>query len=444
MITVGPKRYLTEPAKKVPIKQDVDVVVIGAGPSGTAAAINAAREGAETLLIEQFGSVGGIATTGLMSHWAGSVQGGFFEELIDRSIDCFKEDGKVIGGVMTINTEKLKSVYIKMLMDAGVYVQLYTMATDVIIEGEDKRKINAIVTESKSGRAALVGNIFIDATGDGDIAAKAGVPYEKGRDKDGKMQPMTLMFKVGGVDMKKAVLPGSFESNLDVPAGKIQDLGKKHLPQPAGHVLLYPSSLPGIVTVNMTNSIGVDGTKSEDLTKAHMECQLQIAPIVNFLRKYVPGFTDCYTTTSGSMVGVRESRRFKGLYTLTGKDILNARAFDDWAVPRAHFNFDIHNIEGSGLDKNGVQKKFKQHKPYSIPYRCFIPENIDNLYLTGRNISGTHVAQSNYRVMPICTQMGEAVGISAALCIRNQVSPTDLDVTLLQKKLKDRDISPPS
>jgi len=424
-------RYYTEPARQIPIKAEVDVLVVGGGPAGFSAAVNAARQGARTMLIDQAGSVGGMATVGLMSHWTGNTKGGFYEEILERSKDC--DDPQII------NPEKLKTVMLDMLYEAGVILQLYTFACGVIMEDN---VIQGVITESKSGREAILAKIIVDASGDGDIAAKAGVPCYKGRETDGKMQPMTLMFKVAGVDMERAVLPGSFETTFEVPAGDLQTLAKRHLPHPAGHVLLYRSSLPGIITCNMTNCIDVDGTKAEDLTKAEYVCRKQIEPIVNFLRKFVPGFENCYVISSGGIVGVRETRHFEGEYTLTEDDILEARVFDDWAVTKAHFNFDIHNLTGSGLDENGVQKLFPQKKGYTIPYRCFVPKKVDNLLLAGRNISGTHKAHSNFRVMPICANMGQAVGIAAALCVKYSVKPRQLDVSKLQAVLKAQGVEP--
>ncbi len=424
--------YITEPEKKVPIKGNFDVIVVGGGPAGFSAAINASREGVSTLLVEKEGSVGGIATTGMMSHWTGDTRGGFYEEIIERSIDCFKDDDTVLGEWKTINPEKLKTVFLEMVREAGVRLRLHTLACDAIMKGNE---IAGILAESKSGREAFVGKIIIDATGDGDIAARAGVPFYKGRERDGKMQPATLMFKVAGVDLARAVLPGAFESNPVVPGGKIQDLGREHLPFPAGHVLLYKSTVPGTVTVNMTNAIDVDGTSADDLTGAEITCRMQMDPIVTFLREYVPGFERCHVIGAASTVGVRETRHFEGEYVLSEEDVLQARLFDDWAVRNVHFNFDIHNVMGSGLDDAGVQERFPQRRAYSIPYRCFVPKNVENLLLAGRDISGTHVAHSSYRVMPICANMGHAIGIAAALCVKGNVKPRDLNVNLLQQKL---------
>lgn len=326
-----------------------------------------------------------------------------------------------------------------MLDEAGVGLLLYTFASDSIVENDI---IKGVIVESKSGREAIYAKIVIDASGDGDVAAKAGAPYIKGREEDGKMQPMTLMFKVAGVDTNLAVFPGGFEDNIEIPKGLIQDLGRENIPQPAGHVLLYRTSLPGVVTCNMTNCIGVDGTKAEDLTHATYVCRRQIDPIVKFLRAFVPGFENCYPIASASIIGVRETRHFIGEYTLTKEDILEARVFEDWVVTKAHFNFDVHNISGSGLDETGTQKHFKQKNGYTIPFGCLVTKKIDNLLLAGRNISGTHLAHSNFRVMPICANIGQAAGIAAALCVKESLTPRKLEVKQIQEILKQQGVEP--
>lgn len=434
--------YYLEPAKEVPVKAEVDVLVVGAGPAGFSAAINAARQGVETMLIEQSGDVGGVATTGLMSHWTGNTKGGFYEELLQRSSD-FNGNLEDLGQNGTcrqiINPERLKTVMLEMLEEAGVILQLYSFASAAIVEDG---VIKGVIIEGKSGREAVLSKIVIDASGDGDTACKAGAPFIKGREEDGKMQPMTLMFKVAGVDTSSAVFPGGFEDNIEIPKGFIQDLGKENIPHPAGHVLLYRTSLPGVVTCNMTNCIEVDGTKTEDLTHATYVCRSQIQYIIDFLKNNVPGFENCFHIASASCIGVRETRHFIGEYTLTKEDILEARVFEDWVVTKAHFNFDVHNITGSGLDMTGAQKQFKQSKGYTIPYGCFVPKKIDNLLLAGRNISGTHLAHSNYRVMPICVNMGQAVGIAAALCAKGNILPRKLEVKKIQEILIEQGVTP--
>ncbi len=425
--------HYTEPARRIPIVDHVDVLVAGGGPAGVGAALAGARQGARVLLIEQSGALGGVATTGLMSHWTGQTAHiGLYGEILRRA-----QDGP---DPQVINPEKLKTTLLDMMHEAGARWQLYTWASDAIVKDS---VIQGVITESKSGREAIAARIVVDATGDGDIAAKAGVPYTKGREGDGKMQPMTLMFKVGGVDTDRVTrFVGSFEETYDTSEGDIQSLARQHLPFPAGHLLIYRSTLPGIVTCNMTNSIDVDGTSAADLTRADYECRRQIEPIVAFLRRYVQGFEQCYVLSAASQIGVRETRHFAGEYTLTEEDILAARMFDDWMVPQVHFNFDIHNLSGSGLDASGVQRHFAQPRHYTIPYRCLVPLKVENLLLAGRSISGTHKAHSNFRVMPICVLMGQAAGVAAALCVQRQVPPRHLDVRAVQAVLAAQGVTP--
>lgn len=434
-------KYIEEQKREIPVVEETSVLVLGAGPAGVAAAITAAREGARTVLIEQTGDVGGIATAGLMSHWTGNTEGGIYEEILDRSAESSDRDGHFFNGGarQIINPERLKTILLDMLVEAGVKLLLYTFVSDVIMENNT---IKGVIVESKSGRQAILADIVVDATGDGDAAAKAGVPYFKGRETDGKMQPASIMFKVAGVDVERGVFPGGFEETFQIPAGDLQSLGRKHLPEPAGHVLLYKTTLPGVVTCNMTNCTEIDGTKAEDLTRATLICRAQMDSIVDFLRKLVPGFENCYIISSASLIGIRETRHFEGLNTITEQDILEARVFDDWVVTKASFNFDVHNLTGNGLDETGSQKTFKQTKGYTIPYGCFVPKKVEGLYLAGRDISGTHMAHSNYRVMPICANMGQAVGIAAALCIKNKKMPRELKAAQVQARLLELGVRP--
>ena len=420
-----------ENAKELPIAGEYDVIVAGSGPAGTAAAVMAGRMGAKVLIIEWNNAIGGISTSGMMSHWTGSVTSPMYTEILQRSADM--NEGEQKGKIQQyINPENLKSVYLDMLKDANVDVLLYTFVCGVVMEGD---QLTGVITESKSGRRVFRSKVVVDGTGDGDVAAFAGVEYHKGRESDGKMQPTTLMFKVAGVDMSRAVLLGSFESTYQTEKGELQALAKEHIPYPAGHLLAYKSTLPGIVTCNMTNCTDIDGTKAEDLTRAEIVCRSQMPAIVKYLREFVPGFENCYIISAGSMMGVRETRHFKGVYTLNENDILTAKVFDNWVVRGAHFNFDVHNMTGSGLDATGVQKHWTQPKGYTIPYGCLVPEKINGLLLSGRNISGTHIAHSNYRVMPICVGIGAAAGVAAATAIKKGVQVRDIKGEELQDRL---------
>jgi hypothetical protein len=413
-----------------PVAGDYDIVVAGAGPAGFAAALTAGRLGARVLLVEQTGAVGGIATSGLMSHWTGDSEGPLYEEILQRAAVPGPEE--TCAWRQVINPEKLKLLLLEMLVEARVDPLLYTIAAAPLMDGT---RVRGLIVENKSGRHAYTARVVIDASGDGDVAARAGAPFRLGRESDGGMQPVTIMFKIAGVDTAGAVFPGAFEDNREVPKGRIQDLGKAALPPPAGHVLLYRSSLPGIVSVNMTNMIGIDGTQAADLTRGELACRRQIGAIVDFLRASVPGYEHCFVISVASLIGVRETRHIQGGYTLTAEDIVEARRFDDWIVTRASFNFDIHNLKGSGLDQDGAQKHFRAKGKYSIPYRCFVPEGVDGLLLAGRCISGTHKAHSSYRVMPICVNMGQGVGTAAVVACRDGVLPRHVPVAKVQAML---------
>ena len=424
--------YYSEPARDIPV-MNTEVLVIGSGPAGVSAAYTSALLGRKTMIVEQLGSLGGISTSGMMSHWTGNCESRLYHKILADSAE--RNEGEMHGKItISIDPEKLKYQYLEMLDSVGVKILLYTFACDTIMSGNT---VKGVIIQNKSGRFAVFADTVIDASADGDIALKAGVPYEKGRESDGKMQPATLMFKVAGVNTDIAPLPGSFETTCQTEKGELQALAKKLLPHPAGHVLLYASTLPGVITCNMTNAVDIDGTKTEDLVKAEITCRSQIDSIVAFLREYVPGFEKCFLISTASLIGIRETRHFKGLYTLTGEDILAAKTFEDWIVRGAHFNFDVHNITGSGLDETGVQKHFTQQNGYSIPLGCFIPEGVDGLLLCGRNISGTHIAHSNFRVMPICVGMGEGVGAVAAYAGKYSVAYKDVDIKAVQEFLAD-------
>lgn len=431
-------KFYHEGAKDIPIIAETDILVAGAGPAGIGAALSAARCGAKVMIIEKCGYLGGIATAGMMSHWSGATQCPLMNEIMDRTMQSTSlplEKSEYLSPhdlKWSIPHECQKQVLFQMLQEAGIQIQVHTMAVGVI---KEDNKVKGIITESKSGREAILAKAVIDATGDGDIAAFAGAEYLLGREEDNACQPVTLMFRIGGVDYSRAVFPRSFETCIDLPKGEIQTLGKTHLPHPAGHVLLYKNLLPGEVTVNMTNVTGINGTDVRDLTKAEIVCREQMDKIVLFLREYVPGYEKCYLTASGEMTGIRETRHFKGVLTLTAEHIVEATVFDDWIATRNYFNFDIHNIKGAGLDSNGAQKHFHAKGSYTIPYRACVPEKIDGLLLSGRNISGTHKAHSNYRVMGICLNIGVGVGTAAAVAIRNNTELRDVDIKEVQQIL---------
>lgn len=433
-------KTFVEQSREIPVVDHVQVLVAGGGPAGVGAAIAAARTGAKTLIVEQSNVLGGMATAGMMSHWSGSTTSPIGLEITGRTRESaslpvdWEEDSR-----WNISHEALKRALFDIVEEAGARIQLHTFISGVIKEGD---RVVGVITESKSGREAILADVVVDATGDGDIAARAGAAFQMGREEDAVCQPATTMFLIGGVDKKRAIRPGSFETLVEVPAGEIQHLGREHLPAPAGHVLLYWSRLPGAICVNMTNAINVDATDVRSITAAEIQCRRQMDDIVAFLREYAPGYETCYLLSSAQNIGIRESRHVKGVYTMTAEDILTARVFDDWIAVKNYFNFDIHSVKGAGLDENGAQKYFKSAGCYTIPYGACVPEKIDGLLLSGRNISGTHKAHSNFRVMTICLNIGYGVGVAGALAAKKGVAPRDVDVKEVQKILREAGYEP--
>ena len=424
--------YINE-TNQIPTIADVDVLVCGGGPAGIGAAIRAAREGVSVMVVEALDCLGGIATAGMMSHWGGRSSSKIMQEIFKLTYDKAQDVGWCADnrcGPDAIYHEVQKIVLEEMMLKEGIKILYYTRVCKSIVEGNT---IIGVIVENKSGRGFIRAKRVIDSTGDGDVAASAGAPYFKGRETDGKMQPCTIMVKIGGVDYKRAVFPPSFETTIELPKGEIQALGKEHLPFPAGHVLLYTQPTPDTVCCNMTNAIEIDGTDGESLTKGVMVCRSQIIPIIKFLKEYVPGYENCWLMSSASLIGIRETRHFEGLNSIKKEDILEARFYEDWVVRRAWFNFDVHNLTGPSLDKTGIQKHWKQQGDYTIPYGCLLPKGVENLLLSGRNISGSHLAHSNFRIMSVCIALGEAAGVAAALSVKQGKRLVDVDVKEIQQ-----------
>ena len=422
-----------EEKQSIPRIADVDVLVCGAGPAGLGASIRAARLGMSVMVIEMMGCLGGIATAGMMSHWGGRSSSKIMQEIWDLTY----ENAKHVGwdensgcGKDAIYHDVQKITLEQMMQKENIKVLYYTHVCKAVVENGE---IIGVIVENKSGRGFIKAKRVVDATGDGDVAASAGVPYIKGREADGRMQPCTIMFNVGGVDTERAVFPPSFETKVETERGELQALAKELLPFPAGHVLLYRQPMPGTVCCNMTNAIEIDGTDAESVTKGVFTCHSQIIPIVKFLREYVPGYENCWLMSSAQLIGIRETRHFEGLESLSKDDILEAKFYENWVVRRAWFNFDVHNLTGASLDKTGAQKHFKQKNDYTIPYGCLLPKNVEGLLLSGRNISGSHLAHSNFRIMSVCIALGEAAGTAAALSIIDNVKLRDVDVSKIQQ-----------
>lgn len=444
-----------EPARDLPVRAKPDVVVVGAGPAGLTAALAAAEEGLKVALVEGRSYVGGNLTIGLpvlgfLSQKGKPIIAGLPQQFIDR----LKAQGAagehqacpLHVSLTLIDPEAVKLTAQEMLAERGVDLMLYTAFASVVMEGN---RIQAVVTESKAGREAIVAPVVVDCTGDADVAFRAGVPCEKG-DAHGGMQPPTLMFCLAGVDTERLrgslgddpetykadIIPGDYFGRHDrfIVVGlrqQLQQAREAGLNIATERTILITGLRPGEVWVNMTRVKGIDGTDPRSLTHGEIETRRQVGDIVKYLVGYVPGFENARLITVASFLGIRETRRIVGHYVMTGEDILSCRRFED-AVAVASYPIDLHrpNDNDCTLEWCG--------DCYDIPYRSLVPQAVDNLLVAGRCISTTHEAMAAIRVMSTCMATGEAAGRAAAMAVREGVSPGQVDVDLLRRQLLER------
>lgn len=433
-----------------------DVIVAGGGPSGVMAAIAAARNGARTLLVERYGFLGGMVTSALVgplqTFHAGDQQivTGLAQELIDRLHEIGGTLGHVrdmIGFVSTVtpvDVEKTKYVLQEMCKMSGVELQLHTLVIGVEKDAEDR--ISGLRLFNKSGESVVRAHVYIDCTGDGDVLAQAGVPFEKGRKKDGLAQPMTMIFRMGGVDLKRVreymeqhpdefVLAPDWRNIPHVAVSGFFSLvakakQEKRLTVDRDRVLFFELPNEGEVTVNMTRVIRYDATEGKALSEAEVIGRRQVMEVIRFLQRDIPGFASSYLINCGTQIGVRESRRMIGKYVLTEKDVMQGSRFDD-VIARGSYPIDIHSPDSSKLD--ATQVKFGH--VYDIPYRAVLNDTVRNLIVGGRCLSATHEALASARVTPTAMAVGQAIGTAAALASQANVLPEQVDIRLLQRTL---------
>ncbi len=415
----------------LPPAAEAEVVVVGGGPSGLCAAIAAAEEGADTLLIERYGFLGGMATAGLVNPFMTWLAGGqpviegIFARLRERlkEADAWSLDPEGA----RFDPETLKLVADEMVLDAGVRLRLHSMLAAVEAEGGHVHRLALV---SKSGMEAARGRVFVDCTGDADLCAWAGAETEMGREEDGLCQPMTLNFRMGGVDRER--MPSREQINALYDAAK----ERGEIDNPRENVLFFYTTRHGEIHFNTTRVVKLDATRAEELTCAELQARRQVREMVSFLRRQVPGFENAYLLRMGAQIGVRESRRVMGDYVLTTEDVLSARKFED-GIARGSYPVDIHNPAGTGT----VIKRLPPGEAYDIPYRCLLPRGFTNLLVAGRPISCNHGAHSSLRVMPIAMAVGEAAGVAAALAAKADAEPRAVEPGLLRQSLLARGAS---
>ncbi len=454
-----------EAAREVSVREQVDVVVCGGGPAGVGAAIAAARMGMTVTLVESFGFLGGMITAAGVNGiggWQHDLDGRPLVQGI--AMDIMRKLAR-IGGVseadvervftpvdrrptyregslgcywLDTNPEYMKIALDEMMEQEGVKVILHANAVMPVMDGN---AVRGIFIESKSGRQAILAKITIDCTGDGDIAARAGAEFDIGRPEDGACQPMTMIFTVGNADIPPMSQKLSEDKSHLEPLVRNRYEGAVRLARERGEIVLNPNDIFCAATpldrryrhvrsVNFTRIQKMDATNVDDLTKAEILGRKQVLEAVSFMRKYVLGCDEAFLISMPATIGIRESRRIKGEYTLTGDDIQNGARFDD-CILRAIYLIDIHNPTDVG--KPSTLKMLDQ--PYDIPYRCLVPQGIENLLVAGRCISGDIVALSSFRIQSHCIGLGEAAGTAAALAISMDRTPRQLDASKLREIL---------
>ena len=433
--------------KEIPVVQECDVLVIGAGPAGVCAAVSAARAGADVVLCERYGVVGGMMTSGHVSPILGSVSPGtMYDEILSR-LAAYDGSMRVHrtrnGREIPLRAESAKQVLTSMISESGVTLRLGAALADAIVEDG---KVQGAVFAGQSGLFAVRAKVTIDATGDGVAAAAAGCKVMIGREGDGAIQPVTIEFGIGGVDESVAISAWGGSDPVKIPSGPYAGIeyrefckrkaAEGELPSNVTIVRLHRGTADGTRSVNATQANGYDPLDSASTALAETELRRQIDLCVAFLRKYIPGYENCYVTSSAGTVGVRESRRIKGIASVTDADVENGLKHTDAVVHDAWFLIDIHNPKGGGQ----AEGQAKDAKPYDIPYGALVPDGVGGIMTAGRCISGTHRAHASYRVMAICMALGEAAGAAAAICAAENVEPAELEPERVRETLKARGI----
>lgn len=450
---------MTEYTKKIPTEQ-AEVLVLGGGPAGLCAAIASARAGAKTILIEQNGFCGGMATAGLVAPFMTCYDSGgeemlikgLFEEIVDRLVEMggalhpsaipapstftsYITYGHI--HVTPFKAESLKLLADRMLKEAGVKVLYHTAFIDAICEGD---KISQVIVAKKEGLCAIAPKIVIDCTGDGDCAAAAGVPFTMGNG-EGRLQPATMFFRIGNVDLEKITadiepMQGTFRKvngvsyrSLHWHVARAREAGDWHLDRVS--IGLYRGVDEDEWSINTSRIMGIDGTKSESLTFGEQEGREQVDEIFAFFKKYVPGCENSKLLQSGNTLGIRETRHIHGLKTLTAEDLLECRVPEDSIMVCAN-SIDVHGRFGPASTEYIT---LPEGKYYGIPYGTLVPENRSNLLVAGRCLSADSTAAGAVRVMPPCMGMGQAAGTAAALACKEKIDLRQLDTEKLRAEL---------
>lgn len=437
-----PSKTITEPARQIPLYGEYEVAVLGGGPAGIAAAVASARAGRRTLLIERYGFLGGMGTAAGVTNFCGlhaNVYGemrrvvqGIASDLLARidRLDGLNAPHLIFGKILAqaYDTAAYKIAADDLLAAHKVDILFHALGAGVVMD--DERRVAALMVETKAGRQAVRADIFIDCSGDGDLAAWAGARFEVG-DNAGSMLFPSMMFRLNGIDPKRA---GDAWRTIPALMEKAEAAGTHRFPRKAAIVRPQRSAIEW--RVNFTQLAREDGTAvsgidPDQMTRGEIEGRRQAVQAFEFLRT-VPGFEKSYIVDLPPQLGIRETRRVIGGYMLSGEDVLGCASFEDsigvngWPM-EAHVAGDVIFKFPPIPESRGFNE---------LPYRMLVPEGIDNLLIAGRCASMTHDGQSAARVSGACFAMGEAAGLAAALALSGNTIPRDIAVEKLQQALK--------
>ncbi len=443
-----------------------DVAVIGGGPAGIVAAVAAARAGSRVTLVERYGFLGGALTAALVAPMMGfhagdrQVVAGIPEEIVGRLRSIGASPGHVPDPIDFCHTvtpfdhEGLRRVLLEMAAEAGVELWLHSVFLDA---QADSGVVQAARIWQKDGAKELRARVFVDASGDGDLSVAAGASAEIGRAADHLTQPMTLVFRLGGVDWPAVMehlerhpddiqhgqgvrdridiewlagLPCRGFAGFGAAVREARECGEWTVPR--DRLLVFEGRRPGEAIVNTTRVLDRSGISGEDLSRAEIEGRRQAYQVAEFLQRRVPGFADAYILETPAQIGVRETRRIRGDYVLTAEDVLGARKFDD-AIAAGAYPVDIHDPASDRLQV----RRLPEGEYYTIPYRCLLPRGGANWLVAGRCISATHEAFAALRVSAIVMAIGQAAGTAAAMAALGGMPPRQVDPRSLRQALRD-------